>query len=93
MAIAFNRDPWRLVAIGMAVALVSGCATSGKPLPQVLSEGTSDRTWPPPPSPPRVRLLRAISRPSDLGIERSFWQGVWEFFAGRDDEGGRLLRS
>jgi DNA-binding beta-propeller fold protein YncE len=78
---------WRILAVGLLAGSASACATTGKALPDVLSDGATERVWPPPPGQPRVRLLRTVSQPSDLGIERSFWQKAWEFFAGRDDEG------
>ncbi len=39
--------------------------------------------WPEPPERPRIRFLRAIASPADLGIRPSFWERLGELIAGR----------
>ncbi|MFQ5553385.1 MAG: 6-bladed beta-propeller, partial [Thermoplasmata archaeon] len=43
--------------------------------------------WPEPPDPPRVRFKYSLTRPEDLGMDKGFFQRLWEFFAGE-----RLVR-
>ncbi len=42
--------------------------------------------WPQSPERPRIRFVKAVARPADLGIQPSFWQRVGEFFAGAEEE-------
>lgn len=42
--------------------------------------------WPQPPQQPRIRFVRTVTRPQDLGIESSFWQQVWGVVVGREEE-------
>jgi DNA-binding beta-propeller fold protein YncE len=57
---------WRSLLISSAVCLLTAteiyAATPKK-----------DLTWPPPPAAPRIRYLRSLTGPADLGIRRSFW--------------------
>lgn len=39
--------------------------------------------WPEPPEKPRIRFLRAVASPADLGIRPSFWERLGEILAGK----------
>ena len=59
--------------------------------PEVI-ETTLDLLWPPPPQTPRVKYLKTISRPSDIGIKKSFFSKAAEMLAGREDSEILLVR-
>jgi DNA-binding beta-propeller fold protein YncE len=52
-----------------------------------LSEPQVDHAWPSPPQVPRVRMLRSIAKPEDIGITPGALSRVVEFFTGREREG------
>ena len=45
-----------------------------------------DLVWPPPPLDPRIRYLRSISNPDDIGRKKGFWRRAWEFIRGPEAE-------
>ena len=74
------------VILLVLAALASGCAP---PAGRLAGEGEVNRgrlTWPQPPHRPRIRFVRTVTRPADLGIQPSFWQRVGEFFTGKQEE-------
>ncbi|MFQ5914316.1 MAG: hypothetical protein ACE5JS_14140, partial [Nitrospinota bacterium] len=76
----------RAIVLLTIALLAAGCGPlpSEPPAPQpALAEPL---TWPPPPQQPRIRFLRAVARPADLGIRPSFWQRLGEFLAGGREE-------
>lgn len=71
----------------LAVALLAGgCGQS--PGPGVLEKEAAGEApvWPQPPLRPRIRYVRTVKHPADLGIQPSFWQRVKEFVAGAEEE-------
>lgn len=81
MHIPSKRLSW-LCSGRLAVWLVF-CAL----LPAVVEPGTAastkELTWPPPPAPPRIRYLRSINSPADLGIRPAFLARAFGVLAGR----------
>ena len=76
-----------IAVIPLLLALISaqGCAfldSAPTQVPQI----APDLVWPPPPEAPRIKFVRAIAVPSDLGISKSFWRKIWEFIVGSEDE-------
>jgi hypothetical protein len=43
--------------------------------------------WPEPPHRARIRLVNAIRRPEDIGIQRSFWRRIGDVIAGTSETG------
>ena len=78
-----------IVTAGLILFLVScavkGCALVGAPPPEV-PQPAPELAWPNPPETPRIRYLRTIATPKDLGIAKSFWRRIWEFVVGSEDE-------
>jgi DNA-binding beta-propeller fold protein YncE len=80
----------RLAAITALMILVSvlsivSCGllqTSPPELPQELPE----LVWPNPPEIPRIKYLKSIATPMDLGIRKSVWRKIWEFIVGSEEE-------
>jgi DNA-binding beta-propeller fold protein YncE len=71
----------------LAVLLLSpACERGGRPLAGGGAEPAPELTWPAPPARPRIRFVRIVSGPADLGIPPSFWDRVGGFLAGRDPE-------
>lgn len=75
-----------VLAVLMLGVLAVGCEGLGrKPTaapeiePQILM-------WPEPPLQPRIRLVRVLAQPEDLGSKPSFWRRVGELLVGRDDQ-------
>ncbi len=48
--------------------------------------------WPKPPEKPRIQFLYSFSSTKDLGIEKSWWQKVVEFFFGEEQDVAVLKR-
>lgn len=46
--------------------------------------------WPSPPDPARIEYVGSISRAADLGFRKVWYERLWEFIAGPEDE--RMLR-
>ncbi len=42
--------------------------------------------WPQPPNRPRIRFVKFVARPTDLGIQPSFWQRAWDLIAGAEEQ-------
>lgn len=40
--------------------------------------------WPAAPAPAKIQFIRAFSNASEIGIERSFWQQIGDFFVGEE---------
>ena len=63
--------------------LAGGCATT-MPVAEQDKQAVT-RVWPEPPADPRITYVRSFSRPADLGIKKSFFERVAEFFVGESD--------
>src|SRR3990167_8954523 len=64
---------------------IEGCALfAGNS--QEAPEPAIDLVWPNPPESPRIRYLRSVATPKDLGITKSIWRRIWEFIAGEVEE-------
>ena len=66
------------------VALLAGCAPSAPTPPSSL---TPELVWPPPPASPRVRFVRAIAGPRDLGLTPPWWSRALRAITGPVPEG------
>lgn len=74
-----------IVALAAAV-WAAGCAPPSGRLPAEREVIGQALVWPQAPHRPRIRFVRAVARPADLGIRPSFWQRVGEFFTGKEEE-------
>jgi DNA-binding beta-propeller fold protein YncE len=73
------RTLWVVPLVALAA---SGCGTS--PSLGAAKEISAERpVWPKPPDPPRIRYLRSVAGPEDLGVERSFWRRIIDFVSAR----------
>ncbi len=78
----------RVSALVLAVAILSGCATSDRSLaPAALGGGAPQevRLWPDPPATARIRYLFSVREPGDLGYRASFLTRLVEFVSGKID--------
>jgi len=66
-----------LVVIG--VVLVAACSEPGPP---VSAGPQPELVWPAPPLTPRIRFVRTISRPEDVGIKAGWLESVFSFIKG-----------
>jgi len=69
----------------LVLASIVACGTMG-PVPLDRPDPEIFLVWPDPPEPARIRYLRSISAPQDMGIEKSFFRKAWEFIVGEGDE-------
>lgn len=74
------------LALLTLVLLTGGCGQP--PGPGVLAQEAAGEApvWPQPPLRPRIRYVRTVRHPADLGIQPSFWQRVKEFIAGAEEK-------
>jgi sugar lactone lactonase YvrE len=73
------------LATSLAVLLLSwGCdRDSRRP---ASTDAPAELTWPAAPAPPRIRFVRAVGGPADLGIRPSLWERIGGVLAGRDPQ-------
>jgi len=73
-----------------ATAAVLLLACSGCVAPVASKDSDTDMAvslvWPQPPATARIRYLRSLSGPRDLGIRKPFFQRIFDALAGRGDE-------
>jgi DNA-binding beta-propeller fold protein YncE len=68
----------------LIMAMMTSCApASGR---QAAEPSAPAPVWPPPPARPRVRLVKIVARPADLGIKPSIWDQVSQIIVGREEE-------
>lgn len=69
-----------LLLLGLAMPLLSGCAT------QVAEKAELPAlVWPAHPETPRIAFVRTFSRPDDLGISKSFFQRMRDLVFGAEE--------
>jgi streptogramin lyase len=54
--------------------------------PPELPQYIPDLVWPDPPETPRIRYVKSLATPMDLGITKSMWRRIWEFIVGSEEE-------
>ena len=78
----------------LALATALGCQPAGSLNPitggNATSPGSEDIVWPRPPNPPRIRYVRSISAPGDIGIKRGFFGALLDVMASKPED--RLVR-
>jgi DNA-binding beta-propeller fold protein YncE len=83
MVTRLGRTVWIATVL---IALVAGCGVlSGAP-PAEESAAAASAVWPAPPATARIRFVRTIGRPGDLGGRPSAWQRLGELVAGKQEE-------
>jgi DNA-binding beta-propeller fold protein YncE len=68
------------------IALVAGCGLRSNAPAAEEPAVTTSAVWPGPPATARIRFVRTIGRPGDLGVRPSAWQRLGELVAGRHEE-------
>lgn len=76
----------RALTLLAVVLLTSGCEPPSSRLPSGREAIQGELVWPPPPLPPKIRFVRAVAQPADLGIRPSFWRRVVKLLAGKEEE-------
>jgi len=69
-----------LLIVSLVALAASGCGTP-PPLGAAGQSAAQAPVWPKPPEQPRIRYLRSVSGPEDLGIERSFLRRIVDFMS------------
>ena len=68
--------------ICLSLLLVTcACSAPQQPLPL---NNREDVAWPAAPLRPKIKWVRNISSPEDIGLKKSFWDQVKEFFVGEE---------
>ena len=76
---------WSLVIWILLSGVLTGCLGSSQEA-TLAAPGFPPGVWPSPPHRPRIRFVKVLACPEDLGIRPSFWQRVGEIFAGKEEE-------
>ncbi len=71
-----------LVIWCLLIGLLAGCSEVRKE-PALTPLAGPSLVWPEPPERPRIKFLRAIASPVDLGIRPSFWERLGELLMGK----------
>ena len=66
------------------VAMIASCALPNDR--QAAEPPTPSPVWPQPPARPRVRFVKSVARPADLGIKPSVWVRVRQAVVGKEEE-------
>lgn len=78
----------------LALATALGCQSTeglnGLTGPKATSPASEDIVWPQPPNPARIRYVRSISLPGDLGIKRGFFGTLLDALTRKTEE--RFIR-
>ena len=86
----------RFVELILAAALVLAAGScelssrSAEPTPPATAGSYQRLVWPQPPAPTKIRYVRSIAEPRDLGIKKSFFGRLMTVIAGKED--GHLVR-
>lgn len=73
----------RALAFALAVLLAAGCSPVAVPRPDLAD--TQPIVWPEAPEPPRIRFVRSLTRPEDLGIRKSVLQRLADLVFGASE--------
>lgn len=76
-------------AIGLLViaVLAVACRPLADRLPAERETTLGPLVWPQPPHQPRIRFVRAVTDPVDLGIQPSLWERLVQVLAGKEENG------
>lgn len=81
---ALSRNFLLIFCLIMA-GITAGCVTAEKVEEGLKAE--NEIYWPKPPDVPRIRYVKSVAGPEDLGIKKGFFRKLVEFFTGREEEG------
>ncbi len=76
----------RTCSLLLVAVLASGCLPAGSPQPTEDQGAPAGLVWPEAPARARIRFIRAVARPADLGARPSFWERVGEVVLGKHEE-------
>ncbi len=76
----------RTFGLFLIAVLASGCVGPSGPQPGEQQTVSAPLVWPGPPARARIRFLRSVARPFDLGVGPSFWQRLGDVVLGRHEE-------
>lgn len=57
-----------------------------------IQDMTMDLLWPPPPQTPRIQYIRTLSKPSDIGVKKTFFTRATEVLSGSEEAEFPLIR-
>ena len=80
------RRVWRAAALCLLSGIAQGAASEGVPA------SSPALVWPPPPAEPRVRYVRSISSPADIGARPSIWGRMASAITGTRKGAERLVK-
>ncbi len=76
----------RVLSLLTLAALAAACEPmAGRPSPERQAT-LGALVWPQPPERARIRFIRVVARPQDLGIRPSFWKRLGEIIVGKEEE-------
>jgi len=75
------RHTFKLIIWLSLTLLVAACSAVQPPAPQ---EPVEEVVWPAAPLHPKIKWIREIRGPQDIGIEKTFWDRFKEFFVGEE---------
>ncbi|MEO2054931.1 MAG: 6-bladed beta-propeller [Nitrospira sp.] len=70
------RDLFRYAIVGMTLFSLSACAAAPVKVEAPLF-------WPDPPDPPKIKYLKSLSEPKDIGVNQSWFKRVLRFIFGK----------
>ena len=87
-----ERSVFQQPARTLILSFVFGAILFGGCQPPMTSPKTEETAvikplvWPASPQQARIRFVKTVTRPEDLGIESSFWQQLWGALVGREEQ-------
>ncbi|MDH3673057.1 MAG: SMP-30/gluconolactonase/LRE family protein [Gammaproteobacteria bacterium] len=73
------------IGLLLLIALAAACGSAVRQSPAERPTSAEPLVWPQPPAQARIRFIRAVTRPADLDIKRSFWKRVLQAIRGKED--------
>jgi DNA-binding beta-propeller fold protein YncE len=80
-----NRQGVTRLVIYLALTALA-CSCSPLPPREIQADATTTLAWPSPPAEARVKFVRSISRPADLGFSKGFFARLAEVLFGESQE-------
>lgn len=83
----------KLFFITIVLLLTMSCVSTESTYQKTnTQEMTVELLWPPPPQTPRIKFIKTLSKPSDIGVKKTFFTKASEILSGLEESEFSLIR-